>query len=224
MRLFNTPPEWPDPPTTRWRPPRRWRPHTSWPPAPAGWHFWVDQRGKAVSGPVGRYGGVSPARLAALTLLPAAMIAALLFFNPFSSQTVDTGTVPAPATVKTTAAAPATEPPTTTRPTEKPTRQIEQTPTSTPAAVPSDTPGTPSTPSPSATPQSTTVVVPTPTVEPTQVPVPSKTPTSASVQVVYSNCAEVRAAGKAPLHRGDPGYSEELDRNGDGVACERGNS
>lgn len=43
--------------------------------------------------------------------------------------------------------------------------------------------------------------------------------------VVYKNCAEVRAAGKAPLHRGDPGYSEALDHNGDGVACgDRGNS
>jgi hypothetical protein len=42
--------------------------------------------------------------------------------------------------------------------------------------------------------------------------------------VVYKNCAEVRAAGKAPLYRGDPGYTEALDRNGDGVACERGSS
>ncbi|MEU8794622.1 excalibur calcium-binding domain-containing protein [Streptomyces sp. NPDC048643] len=29
-----------------------------------------------------------------------------------------------------------------------------------------------------------------------------------------------RAAGAAPLHRGDPGYRSELDRDGDGVACE----
>ncbi|MER7250479.1 excalibur calcium-binding domain-containing protein [Kribbella sp. NPDC000426] len=42
--------------------------------------------------------------------------------------------------------------------------------------------------------------------------------------MAYKNCAEVRAAGKAPLHRGDPGYSPALDRNGDGVACDRGNS
>ncbi|WP_241994861.1 excalibur calcium-binding domain-containing protein [Kribbella sp. VKM Ac-2568] len=45
-----------------------------------------------------------------------------------------------------------------------------------------------------------------------------------SPAVTYASCAEVRAAGKAPLHRGDPGYSRELDRNGDGVACDRGNS
>jgi hypothetical protein len=38
--------------------------------------------------------------------------------------------------------------------------------------------------------------------------------------VSYANCDAVRAAGKAPLHRGDPGYSSALDRDGDGVACE----
>ncbi len=41
-----------------------------------------------------------------------------------------------------------------------------------------------------------------------------------SGSVSYANCAAVRAAGKAPLHSGDPGYSRKLDRDGDGVACE----
>lgn len=36
----------------------------------------------------------------------------------------------------------------------------------------------------------------------------------------YRNCAEARDAGVAPLHAGDPGYSRELDRDGDGTACE----
>jgi len=36
--------------------------------------------------------------------------------------------------------------------------------------------------------------------------------------VDYASCGDVRAAGKAPLHRGDPGYSTKLDRDGDGVA------
>ncbi|GMK37807.1 hypothetical protein PCCS19_08610 [Paenibacillus sp. CCS19] len=39
-------------------------------------------------------------------------------------------------------------------------------------------------------------------------------------QVTYKNCTEVRAAGAAPLYRGDPGYSSALDRDNDGVACE----
>jgi len=38
--------------------------------------------------------------------------------------------------------------------------------------------------------------------------------------VYYNNCAEVRAAGKAPLYRGQPGYRSGLDSDGDGVACE----
>jgi hypothetical protein len=38
--------------------------------------------------------------------------------------------------------------------------------------------------------------------------------------VYYANCAAVIAAGKAPLFRGQPGYSMALDRDGDGVACE----
>lgn len=38
--------------------------------------------------------------------------------------------------------------------------------------------------------------------------------------VTYKNCAAVRAAGKAPLYAGQPGYAAKLDRDGDGVACE----
>ena len=36
----------------------------------------------------------------------------------------------------------------------------------------------------------------------------------------YRNCSEARAAGAAPLYRGQAGYSPRLDRDGDGVACE----
>jgi hypothetical protein len=38
--------------------------------------------------------------------------------------------------------------------------------------------------------------------------------------VAYANCSEARAAGAAPVRRGDPGYSPRLDRDGDGVGCE----
>lgn len=37
----------------------------------------------------------------------------------------------------------------------------------------------------------------------------------------YANCAAARAAGAAPVRRGDPGYGPHLDRDGDGVGCER---
>ncbi|MFF5989753.1 thermonuclease family protein [Prauserella flavalba] len=37
----------------------------------------------------------------------------------------------------------------------------------------------------------------------------------------YASCRDVWEADAAPLHRWDPGYREELDRDGDGVACDR---
>ena len=36
----------------------------------------------------------------------------------------------------------------------------------------------------------------------------------------FANCSEARAAGAAPVRRGDPGYAKHLDRDGDGVGCE----
>ncbi|MBN8223995.1 MAG: excalibur calcium-binding domain-containing protein [Xanthomonadales bacterium] len=36
----------------------------------------------------------------------------------------------------------------------------------------------------------------------------------------FSNCDEVRAAGAAPVRRGDPGYGPHLDRDNDGIGCE----
>ena len=38
--------------------------------------------------------------------------------------------------------------------------------------------------------------------------------------VLYVDCNAVRAAGAAPIHAGDPGYSSALDPDGDGVGCE----
>jgi hypothetical protein len=39
--------------------------------------------------------------------------------------------------------------------------------------------------------------------------------------VTYSGCGEASAAGAAPLHRGEPGYRDYFDGDGDGIACER---
>jgi hypothetical protein len=52
---------------------------------------------------------------------------------------------------------------------------------------------------------------PSPEPKPTQEPEP---------EPYYKNCDAVRAAGKDPIHRGDPGYGRHLDRDGDGVGCE----
>lgn len=38
--------------------------------------------------------------------------------------------------------------------------------------------------------------------------------------VYYRNCSDARAAGAAPVRRGDPGYASHLDRDGDGIGCE----
>ena len=38
--------------------------------------------------------------------------------------------------------------------------------------------------------------------------------------VYYANCAAARAAGAAPVMRGQPGYGPHLDRDNDGVGCE----
>ena len=34
---------------------------------------------------------------------------------------------------------------------------------------------------------------------------------------VFGNCTEVRAAGRAPIRRGEPGFGDHLDRDRDGV-------
>lgn len=36
----------------------------------------------------------------------------------------------------------------------------------------------------------------------------------------FRNCAAARAAGAAPVYRGQPGFGDHLDRDGDGVGCE----
>ena len=48
-----------------------------------------------------------------------------------------------------------------------------------------------------------------------EVPKGTSTPSRA-----FPNCAAARAAGAAPVRRGQPGYGPHLDRDGDGVGCE----
>ena len=71
-------------------------------------------------------------------------------------------------------------------------------------------------------PAQTTQAAPAPAPAPAQTqaaPAPAPTQQSGG-DVYYQNCSAVRAAGKAPLYQGQPGYSRKLDRDGDGVACE----
>jgi hypothetical protein len=38
--------------------------------------------------------------------------------------------------------------------------------------------------------------------------------------VSYATCAEVEAAGAAPIRAGEPGWDERFDRDGDGIGCQ----
>jgi hypothetical protein len=154
-----------------------------------------------------RYGGAAAILIALI---------GLVLVNPFGGD--DPGQASAPP-VRDTATVPGTSEPTTAA-------------TEPPVDTPSVTPSSPHTPKTTPTPVLTRE---TPTPTPIQTPKPttqSPTPTASrpseapatQAPVSYQNCAQARAAGKAPLHEGDPGYSRELDRNGDGTACERGNS
>ena len=70
------------------------------------------------------------------------------------------------------------------------------------------------------TPQTSATTAPPETVEPT--PVPTENPAVVDVEdeVYYENCDAARAAGAAPLLRGEPGYRERMDGDKDGIACE----
>ncbi|MCY1143794.1 excalibur calcium-binding domain-containing protein [Actinoplanes sp. Pm04-4] len=99
-----------------------------------------------------------------------------------------------------------------------PTAEVLATPTATPSRTPT------SKPAPTRTTSKPTVKPTTKTKKPkprptTKKPKPRKT-TKAPTSVYYKNCSAVRAAGAAPIHRGDPGYGRHLDRDGDGIGCE----
>jgi hypothetical protein len=73
--------------------------------------------------------------------------------------------------------------------------------------------------------EATTTVTATKTVEAApaapEEDIPEDVPEDApDTSVYYENCDAARAAGAAPVHRGDPGYARHLDRDGDGVGCE----
>lgn len=43
----------------------------------------------------------------------------------------------------------------------------------------------------------------------------------AGSSVYYKNCDAAKAAGAAPIRRGQPGYRDALDRDKDGIACDK---
>ncbi|WP_232828744.1 excalibur calcium-binding domain-containing protein [Kribbella monticola] len=210
MRHFNAPPEWPEPPTARWRPPKRWQPDESWPAAPMDWPFWVDSDGRRVRGPRGRYGGPSYLPIFAstgLVLLVGALVSFILF-GSLDGNTAPTRVADSPSILDTAL------PP------------LPTVPLPTPEEITSD-PMPPETPKPTPKPLFATIspapTTKTPSTAPTPPPPTTRTPTPtpAGAPVFYKNCPAVRRAGLLVLLRGMPGYSLRLDPDGDGIACER---
>jgi hypothetical protein len=207
MATFNSPPSWPAPPTPDWQPPPGWQPDPTWPPAPPGWAFWLNSRGRRARGPNGRYGAEPPVKLVAGWV--AGGIAFLVILAAIGGSN-------SPAAVSATPGGTVTVPgPTTTVTVPGPAVTVQQT-------VPGPTATVTLPPLPARTvtvpaPRTTTAPVPlaqsTRSTEPKQTSAPETT-------VYYANCSAVRAAGKAPLYRGEPGYASHLDRDHDGVACE----
>lgn len=52
--------------------------------------------------------------------------------------------------------------------------------------------------------------------------VPAPAPAPAAPAGPFENCSAARAAGAAPVHAGQPGYGSHLDRDGDGIGCDKG--
>ncbi|MET9463656.1 excalibur calcium-binding domain-containing protein [Streptomyces sp. NPDC006544] len=78
------------------------------------------------------------------------------------------------------------------------------------------------TPSPARTTVPSKAPAPAPSSAPvTPKPKSSPTPAPGPKDVTYKNCAEAKAAGVAPIHRGQPGYAKHLDRDDDGIACDK---
>jgi Excalibur calcium-binding domain/Protein of unknown function (DUF1524) len=76
-------------------------------------------------------------------------------------------------------------------------------------------PGPGSAPTVAAQPPAANPLAPQPA--PAPLPVPHAPPAQ---DVYYANCTAARAAGAAPIMRGEPGYASKLDRDHDGIACE----
>lgn len=74
---------------------------------------------------------------------------------------------------------------------------------------------------PAPTPRPVAASAPKPTtLAPTRARAVDQAPKRTTDEVYYANCSAARAAGAAPVYRGDPGYAAHLDRDNDGVGCE----
>lgn len=212
MVRFNPPPGWPAP-APAWRPHAQWQPDPTWPAPPPGWGFWVDEQGRAVDGPHGLY-GARRRPLGRRVGLFAGVGMLMLLSSCVGAVAGSSGSPEPTATERAAFAARPSEAapsPSTTTVTE--TSTSTQTVTSTVTAPPATQTVT------------STVTVDSGTRSTGSSGVSGSTARSTSTSggsgaVSYPNCDAVRAAGKAPIRRGEPGYAPKLDRDGDGIACD----
>ncbi|MGX1596104.1 excalibur calcium-binding domain-containing protein [Dietzia maris] len=139
------------------------------------------------------------------------IVGAALMPTPAPSPTPASSPVAATSTVTTTARATA------------PTTTVTQNPTSSPASAPPVTPvavESESAPRQPVAPEPTYAPAPVQTYAPPQTYAPAPVAEPVPQAAYYPNCSAARAAGVAPLYRGQPGYASKLDRDNDGVACE----
>ncbi|MFG2713223.1 excalibur calcium-binding domain-containing protein [Streptomyces goshikiensis] len=76
-------------------------------------------------------------------------------------------------------------------------------------------------PAPAASPTPARTAVPVSTPVPPKPKKPQTPPPADDEPVFFQNCDAAKAAGKAPVRRGQPGYRDALDRDKDGIACDK---
>lgn len=159
--------------------------------------------------------------------------AAQVAAGSFAAMVVGTAMAPTPTTVATAPAPTVTITVTAPAPTSTPTPTPTPTPSATP--VPSPTPSPAPTAAPEPTPAPTQIAgfvnadaakaatkAPATRAPATKAPATQAPATKAPAKsVYYKNCTAAWNAGAAPLRHGDPGYASHLDRDGDGIACEK---
>ena len=197
---FRTPPAWPQPPDG-WLPDSGWKPDQAWPSAPSDWHFWENDYGVPVEGPPGLYAGTI-ARLRWTRRVLLGIGALLVLFIGIGIG----GTGPSESDARALAALPTHTSTVTVSPSAASTVTV---------TAPAETV---TLPAETVTLPAETVTIPADTTSGFGLVAPGGSAGSASAY--YANCSEARAAGAAPLYRGEPGYRSGLDRDDDGVACE----
>lgn len=148
----------------------------------------------------------------AIAVLPALVAFSLSSPTPEPVDTAQAShfAAPAIAQVSTTTPRPTTTTPVPSTSTPAPTTVAPETVT---VYAPAPSPTTPYVPAPAP------VYVAEP--EPVYAPAPLAAVPDTAPSVSYANCTAVKDAGAAPIYLGEPGYSSKLDRDGDGVACEK---